>query len=99
MKIKIFCFNNTCGESDWISCLAIGEDGHVLAQHVCSDEVYLPHDLGITSTCKHEHYNTHFGVDNWELIHVPTSEVLTHPGLLSAFDNNVKLAIAANAHT
>lgn len=51
---KIYCFNNG-GSPDWLSAIAICEDGHVLAQHICSHECYMRHDLGMDgSEWKHK---------------------------------------------
>lgn len=76
MKHKIYCFNN--GESAFGAvALAVGDDGKCLASHICSHEGYMRHDLGITSTLKHENYNTHFGEGNWELEWV--DDVENHP--------------------
>lgn len=67
MKKKIYCFNNG-GSNGCLLAMAMAEDGHCLAQHICSNEGYMSHDLGITSNWKHENYNNHFGEGNWELI-------------------------------
>lgn len=84
MKHKIYCINNggskDCG--GWWNALAIADDGHILAQHICSHESFMPHDLGITSTWKHENYNAHFGENNWELEWVSDPE--KHEGFLKA---------------
>lgn len=67
---KIYCFNNG-GPREWLSAVAIADDGHMLAQHVCSSEGFMRHDLGISSDWKHENYNAHFGAGNWELVWIP----------------------------
>ena len=63
---KIYCFNNG-GSYGWMAAVAIAEDGNVLAGHICSNESYMRHDLGIGSNWKHENYDKHYGVGNWEL--------------------------------
>lgn len=88
VKHKIYCFNNG-GSPGWFHAVAIADDGHCLAQHVCSDEGFMPHDLGITSNWKHDNYNEHFGEGNWELEWVSDPE--THEGLLAAFALNEAL--------
>jgi len=55
----IYCFANGRG-GDWIPCLAIAEDGHVVANHVCSHPDWGKHDLGLTSDWKHEEYFQHY---------------------------------------
>lgn len=63
----IFCFNNG-GSPGFMLAVAVADDGHCLAEHCCSHEGYMRHDLGMDgSTWKHEHYNEHFGAGNWQL--------------------------------
>jgi hypothetical protein len=88
MKHTIYCFNNG-GETGWYVACAIADDGHCLAQHICSHPNFMPHDLGITSDWKHEYYNAHFGEGNWELEWV--DDVKGHEGLKAAFALNQKL--------
>lgn len=88
MKHKIFCFNNG-GSPGWYNAVAVADDGHCLAQHACSHERFMHHDLGITSEWKHENYNKHFGEGNWELEWV--SDPKTHEGCKLAFALNEKL--------
>lgn len=86
MKHKIYCFNNG-GSPGWLSAVAIAEDGHHLAGHICSHEGYMRHDLGMDgSTWKHEKYNEHYGEGNWELEWV--SDINDHPGLTEALRLN-----------
>lgn len=67
-KKKIYCFNNG-GAPRFLSALAIAEDGTVLAEHCCSHEAFMRHDLGMDgSTWKHERYDKHYGAGQWELI-------------------------------
>lgn len=86
--MKIYCFNNG-GSEEWYIAVAICEDGHCLAQHVCSHPGFMPHDLGITSDWKHAGYNAHCGVGNWELEWV--SDPKQHDGLRQAFALNQAL--------
>lgn len=80
---KIYCFNNG-GPSDWLQAVAICEDGHVLAQHICSDVGYMQHDL--SGNWKHENYNKHCGEGKWVLEWVDDPK--THEGLISALAKN-----------
>lgn len=88
-KHKIYCFNDG-GSPGWLHAVALADDGHCLAHHICSHEGYMKHDLGIESSWKHEFYNEHFGEGNWELEWVDNPE--THEGLTAAYVLNQKLA-------
>ena len=84
----IYCFCNG-GSPGWLNAMAMADDGHVLAQHCCSDIGFVPHDLGIGSDWKHNHYDEHFGAGNWTLEWV--AEPLKHSGLLAAYALNQQL--------
>jgi len=86
----IYCFNNG-GSPGWYHAMAMADDGHVLGQHICSHELYMQHDLGMTSDCKHENYNTHFGTGNWRLEWV--ADPRAHEGLQTAYALNQKLPV------
>lgn len=90
MKNKIYCLNNG-GSPGWLHAVAVGHDGHILAEHICSHEFYMQHDLGMGSTWKHESYDKHFGKDNWELEWVETDKLDSHEGLRQAIELNKKL--------
>ena len=72
-----------------MSAIAISEDGNVLAEHCCSHEVFMAHDLGIVGTWKHEHYDKHHGKGNWELVWI--SDVKGDVRLQAAIELNSKL--------
>lgn len=73
-----------------MSAVALADDGHVVAGHCCSDEGYMRHDLGLDgSPWKHDHYDAHFGVGNWELEWVPNLK--EHSGLNAAMALNAAL--------
>lgn len=84
-KKKIFCFNNG-GSGYFVMAAALGEDGHLVASHMCSHECYMKHDLGIESKWKHENYNNHYGEGNWELEWVETKDIEKHEGLQKAIE-------------
>lgn len=91
MKQKIFGFNNG-GSPRWLHAVAICEDGHVLAQHICSSEGFMLHDLGIEhSDWKHDEYDKHCGPGNWEISWVPRDEIDSHEGLKRALELNKTL--------
>jgi len=78
---KIYCFNNG-GSIGWMNAVAIAEDGTCVAQHGCSSEVFMKHDLGITTNRKHDNYDAHYGEGNWELEWV--ADVPNHKDLQAA---------------
>lgn len=73
-----------------MSAIAIAEDGNVLAEHCCSSEHYMRHDLGMDgSTWKHENYDKHYGAGNWECVWV--ADPSNSPELDAAIELNKKL--------
>jgi hypothetical protein len=88
MPTKIFVFVNG-GAPGFLNVMSIGDDGQVCANHICSHEGFIPHDMGFTSDWKHDHYNRYYP-DGWELEFVPTSQVSarSHEGLESAYAKN-----------
>jgi hypothetical protein len=48
--------------------MALGDDGLVVAEHLCTDVPWCKYELGVTSDRKHELYNEHFGAGNWRLV-------------------------------
>jgi len=90
-KPKIFGFNNG-GRPGFMIAVAIAEDGLVLAQHLCSHEGFMRHDLGMDGMCtwKHDTYNEHYP-NGWETEFVPSDQLETHIGLNAALDLNQKL--------
>lgn len=95
-KNTIYCFNNG-GSAGWLMAVAIADDGHVVAQHCCSHECYMAHDLGIVGDWKHEQYNEHFGEGNWQLEWVANPK--DHEGLAKALELNQQLALLEQAET
>lgn len=87
---SIYGFNNG-GSRGWYSAVAIAEDGVCLGGHCCSDEAYMPHDLGIlagTRKDRHEQsYSQHYP-DGYRMEFVPTSEMDKHEGLHKAIAAN-----------
>lgn len=76
-----------------MSAVAIAEDGHVLAMHVCSSEGFMRHDLGVSgSDWKHENYDKHFGAGNWEISWV--DEPKKHEALQRAFELNKAIGVS-----
>jgi len=92
IKHKIYCFNNSVGKTDWNHVLAVADDGHCLAGHICSHEYYFKHDIGITSNWQHDKYNKHFGEGNWELVWLDEVAPGKYPELDAAMALNQQLA-------
>jgi hypothetical protein len=90
-KIYIFINSNSPG---WVVPMALCEDGYCLAQHCCSHERFVNHDMGITSDWKHDGYNEHCGEGNWELEYVKECEVEGHTGISSAYKLNQEIGKA-----
>jgi len=93
-KPRIYCFSNVTGGGDGLA-LAMAEDGHVLGQHYCSHEAYVPHDLGVSPGARpdrHEAYAEHYP-DGYVMEFVPASDVKTHPGLTEAYKRNQQLRV------
>lgn len=85
----IYGFNNG-GRPGWYSAQLITQDGHWIGSHICSDEGYMPADLGVlegTRPDRHKEFQQHYP-DGYRMIFVPYHRVREHAGLLAA----VKLA-------
>ena len=55
----IYGFNNG-GSPGWYSGNLIAEDGKFLGGHTCSDEAYMPHDLGCLSGSRPDRHAENF---------------------------------------
>lgn len=76
------------GYTGWLDCIAIAADGHILGGHVCSEEGYLPCDLGVlegTRADRHGEYQKHYP-DGYVMEHVPYINIKTHEGLQKAIE-------------
>lgn len=85
----IYGFNNG-GSSGWMSAVLIAQDGKGLGGHCCSEECYMPHDLGIlegTRADRHEAFRGHYP-DGYRMEFVGRSAVKAHPGLMAAIKIN-----------
>jgi hypothetical protein len=75
VKGKIFLWCNPAagwGERDVIG-YAIAEDGEGLASHLSSSESFARHDMGLTSTWKHDVYAAKYP-DGYELVWLTRQE-------------------------
>ena len=90
----IYGFNNG-GSPGWFSAVLIAEDGTCLGSHLCSDEGYMPHDLGIlegTRPDRHkEQFQPHYP-DGYRMEFVESSEIASHVKLNEAFELDKKEA-------
>ena len=85
----IYGFNNG-GYPGWYSGVLLAEDGTGMGGHVCSDEGYMRHDLGILEGARpdrHETFREHYP-NGYRMDFVPSGEVRTHPGLEAAYQRN-----------
>jgi hypothetical protein len=93
-KKKIYAFNNgPWGDHDIVA-LAVGEDGYILASHICSNPSFIAVDLGITTTRCHDGYNKHFGEGQWEIEYV--KDPASHAGYNRAMEEATKRRAAEN---
>lgn len=85
----IYGFNNG-GSSGWLHAQLLAQDGTALGSHACSNEFYMPHDLGIiegSRADRHEHFREHYP-DGYRMDFIPYEDVMTHEGLKEAFRLN-----------
>ena len=85
----IYGFNNG-GSPGWYSAQLISQDGHWLGSHVCSDEGYMPADLGIlegTQLDRHEEFRQHYP-NGYRMVFVPYHRVRENEGLMAAIAKN-----------
>lgn len=96
VKPKIFAFSNVKGGGDGIA-YAMAEDGTVLGSHWCSNETFVPMDLGVTDerpathAKRHSIYSTHYP-DGYEMEFVRAADVAAHEGLGAAWELNQERA-------
>lgn len=63
---------------------ALAEDGTFLAQHLSSSVDFSKHDLGFTSSQKHELYNAHYP-QGFELVWIDENQLDGHDGFQAAW--------------
>lgn len=88
----IFGFNNGGGGS-FLSAELIAEDGTHLGGHACSQEGYMPGDLGITvgsSPRRHEGFKRHYP-DGYRMEFVSLRDVEGHKEINAAIALNAKM--------
>ena len=85
----IYGFNNG-GSYRWLDGVILTEDGTVLGGHLCSDEGYMPHDLGVLKGSRpnrHETFREHYP-DGYRMEFVGYDDVEGHQGLRVACEAN-----------
>ena len=78
----IYGFNNG-GSRGWLQAVLMSQDGTWLGSHTCSDEAYMPHDLGIlegSGPDRHEDFKKHYP-DGYRMEFVPSDKLRVHDGL------------------
>ena len=83
----IYGFNNG-GSAGMLSAVLIAQDGTFLGGHACSNEGYMPRDLGIVEGSRldrHENFREHYP-DGYRMDFVTYSEAERHTGLREAFE-------------
>jgi len=81
----IYGFNNG-GASGWLEAILLAEDGTFLGSHICSDEGYMPHDLGVlegTRPDRHVHFQAHYP-GGYRMEFVCYKDAQRHKGLNAA---------------
>jgi hypothetical protein len=83
----IYGFNNG-GSPGWLAAQLIAQDGTPLGNHICSDEGYMPHDLGIlegTRPDRHEEFRAHYP-DGYRMEFVSSEAYPAHTGVNAAVE-------------
>lgn len=94
----IYGFNNG-GSYDFLSAVLIAEDGTPLGGHCCSNEGYMPHDLGCLEGSRpdrHETFREHYP-DGYRMEFVGYADAASHAGLVAAFAKHDATAPASGA--
>lgn len=81
----IYGFNNG-GQRDWWYAQLLSHDGYRMGSHICSDEAYMPGDLGCLEGSRkdrHEGFRKKFP-DGYRMEFVPSGKMHGHAGLQAA---------------
>lgn len=93
---KIYVWCNNCAP-EWHSAIAMAEDGHVLAGHVCSSHGFIMHDMGVDEDgWKRDKYAEHYP-DGFEVEYVDNARIREHAGAMAAYAKNQELAAISRA--
>lgn len=92
----IYGFHNG-GSDHFLHAQLFAEDGTALGGHLCSDEGYMPADLGVlegTRPDRHETFREHYP-DGYRMEFVGLAEMKAgHPGVMAAYEKNQAKAAA-----
>lgn len=89
MPKKIFIYAVDIGTQGDVAAYALHEDGTALASHLCSNRIYARHDMGLTSSKKHQIYYEHAGEFQLvDLVDLTDDELAKHPEFMAAFTLN-----------
>lgn len=95
----IYGFNNG-GSYQMLLAQLMAEDGTALGQHCCSNEGYMPSDLGCIEGSRpdrHETFREHYP-DGYRMEFIPYKAVPGHAGLMAAIErNNIAFATMEGA--
>ena len=100
MLPRIYGFNNG-GSRQWLEAVLLSEDGVYLGSHICSDEAYMPHDLGVlegTRPDRHETFRKHYP-GGYVMQFVPYDDFNRCPGVLAAVEAAAERESAEAAQT
>ncbi len=89
----IYGFNNG-GSPGWFEGVLMSQDGVYLGGHTCSNEGYMPGDLGVlegTRPDRHETFKKHYP-NGYKMEFVSYDDTLNHKGLKAAVDLAVAIA-------
>ena len=87
-KIYLYCVHGGFRPIDVIG-YALAEDGTGLGSHLSSDGDYSMHDMGLTSSWKHDTYSEHYP-EGYELEWIDECNLDNHSGWVKAFNINQK---------
>lgn len=85
----IYGFNNG-GDRIFLNGVIFAQDGEHMGGHTCSDECYMPHDLGCIEGSRpdrHEKFREKYP-DGYRMEFVSASDVRGHAGLMEAYRLN-----------
>jgi len=89
---KIYCFLNTVNNESGVA-YAISDTGLVLGTHCCSEDAYVPHDLGVDEGARPDRLETYakYFPNGYEMEFIPNDRVENHRGLQEAIKKNQEM--------
>lgn len=80
---KLYLFVNGQSMANWLDCLSLTDDGHILGNHICSHMGYMAQDLHDRPD-RLETIKAHFKDEPYEIEIISYDECKTHEGFLKA---------------